>query len=256
MPAIGPEKWQALSPYLDQALEIAPAEREAWLATLRKQNPTLAADLRTLLKEHHALDEERFLQLDAATPLGPPSLAGQTVGAYTLESPIGQGGMGTVWLAKRSDGRFEGQAAVKFLNVALLGREGEERFKREGNILARLAHPNIAHLIDAGVSATGQPYLVLEYVEGQHIDTYSKEHALDTQARLVLFLEVTAAVAHAHASLIVHRDIKPSNVLVTNAGHVKLLDFGIAKLLEDDAPSGLATALTREGGTALTLAYA
>src|SRR5713101_2515546 len=256
MPAIGPEKWQALSPYLDQALEIAPAEREVWLATLRKQNPTLAADLRTLLKEHHALDEERFLQLDAATPLGPPSLAGQTVGAYTLESPIGQGGMGTVWLAKRSDGRFEGQAAVKFLNVALLGREGEERFKREGNILARLAHPNIAHLIDAGVSATGQPYLVLEYVEGQHIDKYCGDHALDLEARLRLFLDVMAAVAHAHANLIVHRDIKPSNVLVTKEGRVKLLDFGIAKLLEDEAQAGGATALTREGERALTLAYA
>src|SRR5713101_2726916 len=256
MPAIGPEKWQALSPYLDQALEIAPAEREVWLATLRKQNPTLAADLRTLLKEHHALDEERFLQLGAATPLGPPSLAGQTVGAYTLESPIGQGGMGTVWLAKRSDGRFEGQAAVKFLNVALLGREGEERFKREGNILARLAHPNIAHLIDAGVSATGQPYLVLEYVEGHHIDKYCGDHALDLEARLRLFLDVMAAVAHAHANLIVHRDIKPSNVLVTKEGRVKLLDFGIAKLLEDEAQAGGATALTREGERALTLAYA
>src|SRR5713101_7034676 len=253
MPAIGPDQWKALGPYLDQALEIAPAEREAWLATLQKQNPALAADLQTLLKEHHALDEERFLQLDAATPLGPPSLAGQTVGAYTLESPIGQGGMGTVWLARRSDGRFEGQAAVKFLNVALLGRGGEARFKREGNILSRLAHPNIAHLIDAGVSATGQPYLVLEYVEGHHIDKYCADHALDLEARLRLLLDVMAAVAHAHANLIVHRDIKPSNVLVTNDGHVKLLDFGIAKLLEDEAA---ATVLTREGERALTLAYA
>src|SRR5713101_6534140 len=256
MPAIGPDQWKALGPYLDQALEIAPAEREAWLATLQKQNPALAADLQTLLKEHHALDEERFLQLGAATPLGPPSLAGQTVGAYTLESPIGQGGMGTVWLARRSDGRFEGQAAVKFLNVALLGRGGEERFKREGNILARLAHPNIAHLIDAGVSATGQPYLVLEYVEGQHIDKYCDDHELDLEARLSLFLDVMAAVAHAHANLIVHRDIKPSNVLVTKEGRVKLLDFGIAKLLEDEAQAGGATALTREGERALTLAYA
>jgi serine/threonine-protein kinase len=257
MPAIGPDQWQALSPYLDQALEIPPAEREAWLATLRMQNPTLAADLQTLLKEHHSLDEERYLEAGAATPLGRQSLAEQTVGAYTLESPIGQGGMGTVWLAKRSDGRFEGHAAVKFLNVALQGRGGEARFKREGNILARLAHPNIAHLIDAGVSATGQPYLILEYVAGQHIDKYCADHALDLEARLRLFLDVMAAVAHAHANLIVHRDIKPSNVLVTNEGRVKLLDFGIAKLLEDEARAGGGAAMiTREGERALTLAYA
>ncbi len=256
MPALGREQWQALSPYLDQALEIPAGERSAWLDTLRTQDPSLAEDLQMLLNEHDALEAQGFLQERVAPIPRPPSLTQQTIGAYALESAIGQGGMGTVWLARRSDGRFEGRAAVKFLNIGLLGQGGEARFKREGNILARLAHPNIAHLIDAGVSSAGQPYLVLEYVEGQHIDTYSKEHALDTQARLVLFLEVTAAVAHAHASLIVHRDIKPSNVLVTKAGHVKLLDFGIAKLLEDDAPSALATALTREGGTALTLAYA
>ena len=256
MPAITPDHWRALSPYLDQALNISPEERAAWLESIRLQNPALATDLQTLLKEHHALGDEGFLEAGATTLPGSPSLAGQTVGAYTLESRIGQGGMGTVWLARRSDGRFEGRAAVKFLNVALLGRGGEERFKREGTILARLAHPNIAHLIDAGVSTTGQPYLVLEYVEGHHIDAYCSEHALDVEARLRLFLDVIAAVAHAHANLIVHRDIKPSNVLVTKEGHVKLLDFGIAKLLEDEAQAGGATALTREGERALTLAYA
>src|SRR5262249_12613190 len=125
-----------------------------------------------------------------------------------------------------------------------------------GSILARLAHPNIAHLIDAGVAATGQPYLILEYVEGKQIDAYCNEHALDIQARIRLFLDVLAAVAHAHANLIVHRDIKPSNVLVTGDGQVKLLDFGIAKLLEDDAGAAAATKLTREGERALTLAYA
>jgi eukaryotic-like serine/threonine-protein kinase len=256
MPALGPEQWKALSPYLDQALEVPPDQRGAWLDTLKRENPSLAGDLLLLLKEHRALDVEGFLQTAPGTPIHPPSLVGQTVGAYTLVSPIGQGGMGTVWLARRSDSRFEGRAAVKFLNVALLGRGGEARFKREGSILASLAHPNIAHLLDAGVTATGQPYLVLEYLEGAHLDAYCREHALDLEARLRLFLEVTAAVTHAHANLIVHRDIKPSNVLVTNDGHVKLLDFGIAKLLEDDAPASVATALTREGGTALTLAFA
>ncbi len=256
MSALGPDQWRALSPYLDKALEISAQERTAWLELLREENPSLAADLQTLLKEHEALGNEGFLKTSAAARPTSVPLVGQTVGAYTLESAIGQGGMGTVWLARRSDGRFEGRAAVKFLNVGLLGGTGEERFKREGSILARLAHPNIAHLIDAGVLPNGQPYLILEYVQGKQIDAYCNEHALDLEARIHLFRDVLAAVAHAHANLIVHRDIKPSNVLVTDDRQVKLLDFGIAKLLEDEAATSAATVLTRQGERALTLAYA
>ena len=256
MPAFAPERWRILSPYLDKALEIPPEERPAWLEVLRKENPSLATDLQTLLKEQEALGKEEFLRTGAAARPAPAPLTGETVGAYTLETPIGQGGMGTVWLARRSDGRFEGHAAVKFLNVSFLGGAGEERFKREGSILARLSHPNIAHLIDAGVSAAGQPYLILEYVEGKNIDAYCNQHALEIEARIRLFLDVLAAVAHAHANLIVHRDIKPSNVLVADDGRVKLLDFGIAKLLEGETPEIAATVLTRQGERALTLAYA
>jgi len=256
MRAFSPDQWRVLSPYLDQALDIAPEERAAWLGSIRAKNPVLATDLQTLLQEHGALGDEGFLETGATSLPSAAPVTGQTLGAYTLESPIGQGGMGTVWMARRSDGRFEGRAAMKFLNVALLGGGGEKRFRREGSFLARLAHPNIAHLIDAGVSAGGQPYLVLEYVEGHHIDVYCNEHALDVDARIRLFLDVIAAVAHAHANLIVHRDIKPSNVLVTGEGQVKLLDFGIAKLLEDETTEKAATALTGEGGRALTLAYA
>ena len=256
MPGFAPEQWRALSAYLDKALEFSPEDRAAWLEQLREENPALATDLQTLLREHDALSAEGFLKMAAAIRPTPAPLIGQTVGAYTLESPIGQGGMGTVWLARRSDGRFEGRAAVKFLNVGLLGGAAEQRFKREGSILARLAHPNIAHLTDAGVSADGQPYLILEYVEGKNIDRYCNERALDLEARIHLFLNVLAAVAHAHANLIVHRDIKPSNVLVTDDGQVKLLDFGIAKLLEDEAATSAATVLTRQGERALTLAYA
>ena len=256
MPSFAAEQWRVLSPYLDKALEIPPEERAAWLQLLRETNPSIATDLQTLLEEHDALDDEGFLKASAVALPSPGGLIGQTVGAYTLEAAIGQGGMGSVWLARRSDGRFEGRAAVKFLNVALLGSAGEERFKREGSILARLAHPNIAHLIDAGVAASGQPYLVLEYVNGKNIDAYCNEHALDIEARIRLLVDVLAAVAHAHANLIVHRDIKPSNVLVTGDGQVKLLDFGIAKLLEDEAAPAAATKLTREGERALTLAYA
>jgi tetratricopeptide (TPR) repeat protein len=163
--------------------------------------------------------------------------------------------MGTVWLAHRSDGRFEGTAAVKLLNAELVGRAGGQRFAREGSILARLTHPHIAHLVDAGVSPGGQPYLVLEHVAGAHIDRYCDDARLGLEARLALFLDVLAAVAHAHANLIVHRDLKPSNVLVSSEGRVKLLDFGIAKLLEGDL-SAVPPTLTREGGAALTPAYA
>jgi serine/threonine protein kinase len=163
--------------------------------------------------------------------------------------------MGTVWLAERNDGRFERRVAVKVLNIALMGKGGEERFKREGRILGRLTHPHIAELIDAGVSLTGQPFLVLEYVEGGHIDRYCDQHTLDVRARVRLFLDALHAVAQAHANHIVHRDLKPSNILVRKDGQAKLLDFGIAKLLECDGQSGEAP-LTVEGGRAMTPEYA
>src|SRR5260221_5553613 len=161
--SFGPEQWRVLSPYLDQALDISPEERIAWLESIREKNPELATDLQALLKEHHELGD--FLKTDAASRASAAQLIGQTVGAYTLQATIGQGGMGTVWLARRSDGRFEGRAAVKFLNVSLIGGASEERFKREGSILAGLAHPNIVHRVDADGSAARQPYLLLEELQ-------------------------------------------------------------------------------------------
>jgi serine/threonine-protein kinase len=255
MSTLQPDQWEEVSPYLDQALTLSESERAAWLASLRVQNRELADRIEALLAEHQALAGEGFLDRAPLPPAAEPKLAGQTIGAYTLISPVGFGGMGTVWLADRSDGRFQRRAAVKFLNLAVAGRSGEERFKREGSILARLEHPNIAGLIDAGVSAEERPYLILEYVEGEHIDQYCDERRLDVSARLRLFLDVIAAVAHAHANLIVHRDLKPSNVLVRKDGEVKLLDFGIAKLLETQQQPA-STMLTQEGGGALTPAYA
>ena len=256
MSTLTPDQWQALSPYLDRALAMAEDERGAWLSSLGERDPALAAQLAALLSEHRVLAQEGFLENRRLALPNPTGLAGQTLGPYTLISQIGQGGMGSVWLARRSDGRFERQAAVKFVNIALAGRATEERFKREGSILGRLTHPHIADLLDAGVSSDGQPYLILEYVDGEAIDRYCDEHKLDIDARVRLFLDVLAAVAHAHANLIVHRDIKPSNVLVTTSGEVKLLDFGIAKLLEDEGSSAAATQLTLEGGGALTPQFA
>jgi serine/threonine-protein kinase len=249
----------ALEPLLDEALDLAPAERAAWLADLRARTPDLAREVETLLAAEEDLDARGFLA-DAGTaelPRPVPSLAGRRLGAYTLERPLGQGGMGSVWLARRSDGRYEGTAAVKLLNLALLDPIGSERFRREGTALASLAHPNIARLGDAGVTDDGQPFLVLEYVEGRPIDTYCDEERLSPERRIALFLQVLGAVAHAHANLIVHRDLKPANILVTRDGSVKLLDFGIAKLLVDGAAAGTdASTLTDVAGGALTPQYA
>lgn len=256
MSTLHPDQWLALSPYLDQALGMTEDARAAWLSSLGEQNPALAAQLAALLDEHSMLAQEGFLEKGPAALPSASGLAGQTIGPYTLISQIGQGGMGSVWLAERSDGRFERRVAVKFLSVGLASRGGEERFKREGTILGRLSHDHIAELVDAGVTPAGQPYLVLEYVEGDHIDRYCDERLLDVEARIRLFLDVLVAVAHAHANLIVHRDVKPSNVLVSQDGRVKLLDFGIAKLLEGEGQSGEATLLTVEGGRAMTPEYA
>jgi serine/threonine protein kinase/tetratricopeptide (TPR) repeat protein len=255
MSTLSPDQWQALSPYLDDALAMTDDARATWLSSLREQDPVLGAQLQEFLDEHRMLVQEGFLETGSPAPPG-RGLAGQTIGPYTLISQIGQGGMGSVWLAQRSDGRFERQAAIKFVSIALAGRAAEERFKREGSLLGRLTHPHIAELLDAGVSSTGQPYLILEYVDGTAIDQYADEHKLDIDARIRLFLDVLAAVSHAHSNLIVHRDIKPSNVLVSREGQVKLLDFGIAKLLEAEGQTGAATLLTHEAGSALTPQYA
>jgi serine/threonine-protein kinase len=248
-----PDRWRALIPHLDRALELAPEERAPWLASLAADDAPLADELRSLLARYDAIDAG-FLSDGTPALMPPASLAGQVVGAYTLRAQIGQGGMGTVWLAERSDGRYQGTVAVKLLNAGLVGRDGEARFRREASILARLRHPHIANLLDAGVTAFGHPYLVLERIDGERVDLHCDGHDLDLEARVRLFLDVLAAVAHAHARLVVHRDIKPSNVLVDAAGRVKLLDFGIAKLLEGEGDAE-STALTREG-TALTPHYA
>jgi len=243
--------WLKLSAHLDRALELSPLEREAWLQELRQTDPQIAAELAVMLADHKQLRAEGFLDSSALKD-GDTTLTGVTIGSYTLMSRIGDGGMGSVWLGRRSDGRYEGQVAIKLLNAALVGRGGEERFRREGMILARLGHPHIARLIDAGVSNTGQPYLVLELVDGEHIDVHCDERRLSVQRRVRLFLDVLSAVSHAHANLIVHRDLKPSNVLVNQAGTIKLLDFSIAKLIEDDG----ASRLTQEAGAVLTPRYA
>ena len=162
--------------------------------------------------------------------------------------------MGVVWLAERADGSIKREVALKFPHFYLYSPAMADRFARERDILARLTDSRIARLYDAGVTAQGQPYLALEYVEGEAITVYCDRLRLDVRARLKLFLEVLGAVQYAHANLVVHRDLKPSNILVTNSGGVRLLDFGIAKLLEEGAAEE--TELTRFGGRALTPDFA
>src|SRR5262245_59452699 len=257
MPGLAGERWKVLSPHLDRALEMTPQERGPWLDALAAGDADLAADLRLLLDEYRLLGDDKFLE-QAIPVFNPVARSGQTLGAYTLESLVGQGGMGSVWRARRNDGRFEGHVAVKFLRAGTIGATAAARFRREGSILARLTHPSIAHLIDAGVTASGQPYLVLEYIEGEHIDRHCDRLALTVEARIRLFLEVLSAVSHAHGHLVVHLDIKPSNVLVRPDGQLKLVDFGIAKLLEadDESAGDAATVLTREGDRAMTPQFA
>jgi eukaryotic-like serine/threonine-protein kinase len=256
MSTLTPERWLEVSPYLDHVLSLPEDERDAWLNSFHSEKPELAELLRSLLDEHRAAARDHFLE-NAPSPLDPnSSLQGQKVGPYTLVSPIGQGGMGSVWLAERSDGRFERRVAIKFLHFSVAVQGGVERFKREGRILGQLSHPHIAELVDAGLTSKAEPYLVLEYVDGHPIHEYCDRNTLDVDARVRLFLNVLSAVGQAHANLIVHRDLKPSNVLVRSDGEVKLLDFGIAKLLADEATPGAATQLTLDGGSAMTPLFA
>ena len=252
---IDPAHWQRISRCLDEALDLQPAQRAEWLTRLRTEQPGLADEVAALLDEHKAAQDEAFLEGTAPRPGNAAPLLGRRLGAYTLQAPIGHGGMGSVWRAIRSDGQYEAAVAIKLLNLALIGAAGIARFKREGSILARLQHPHIAHLLDAGATEDGQPYLVLELVEGEPIDAYCRRCRLGIEARIRLIIDVSGAVAHAHAHLVVHRDLKPSNVLVMPDGQVKLLDFGIAKLLEAEGGDA-GSALTHAGTHALTPQYA
>jgi tetratricopeptide (TPR) repeat protein len=246
--------WAEIEPYFDQLLDTPPAARESWLADLARRLPSMATVLREWLAQHNKVEASGFLAQPIDVPTD-PSLIGQQLGPYTITSLLGRGGMGEVWLASRSDGRFEGQFAIKFLDSFATSPVAVDRFRREGRLLARLTHANIARLIDAGVTSTGRPYLVLEYVAGEPIDRYCEQRALSVEQRVRLMMDVLAAVAHAHSNLVVHRDIKPSNVLISADGNVKLLDFGIAKLLSSEQ-SDTDSAPTRIEDSAFTPEYA
>ena len=244
------ERWQRLSPLLDAMLELDDAARAQRLASLRVEDPQLAADLEELLVLE--VGAEDFMSEPLVSPM-PGARPDASVGPYRLERMLGEGGMGQVWLARRDDGLYQRRVALKLLRPGFADPNLRLRFTRERQILARLEHPHIARLLDAGISSDNQPYLALEYVEGEPITDWCHARALDLDKRLHLFLQVCEAVSHAHANLIVHRDLKPSNIMVTALDEVRLLDFGIAKLLDssDQAPDN-----TRTGLRTFTLHYA
>lgn len=255
------ETWREALALFERLLTLTSPSRDQELAELATSRPDLYPHVLTLLSADRSADSRDFLVGDAVADAGMDSgpsttlEAGTRFGAYELERQLGFGGMGDVWLARRNDGRFEGAVALKVLHAHVAQSSARERFLREGRILGQLSHPHIARLLDAGATSLGVLYLVLEYVEGQPIDRWCDERRLDIQARLRLFLQVCDAVTHAHAHLVIHRDLKPANILVTGRAEIKLLDFGIAKLIEAEKPAE-ETELTRLGGRALTPDFA
>jgi serine/threonine-protein kinase len=253
--ALTPATWRALSELLDEGLEMPEDARARWMDEVHHAHPDLGPTLRKLMAAHSgAAGSDALGTLPSLTvPAGPGE--GQRIGPYLLVHRLGAGGMGEVWLARRDDGAFSREVALKLPLLHPLRGDLPARFARERDILARLEHPLIARLYDAGVSQDAQPYLAMERVQGQPITEFADAHRLGVAERLALFAQVLGAVQFAHANLVLHRDLKPSNILVTEAGEVRLLDFGIAKLLdrEDGAPDGT---LTEGLGRALTPAYA
>jgi eukaryotic-like serine/threonine-protein kinase len=240
---ISPEIWQEIKRIFDAAVDLDPSAQSSFLdsacpdvATRREVERMLAADYATVL-DHSPLATHSFAE--------GARLEGRRIGRYRIESEVGRGGMGAVFAAVRDDGQFEQKVAVKVILSGLNTDTIARRFRNERQILASLEHPNIARLLDGGMSDDGLPFYVMEFIEGEPIDEYCRARDLTLHARLDLFRQVCAAVSYAHRRLIVHRDIKPSNILVTPGGEVKLLDFGIAKVVSqsNDGERGTATQL-------------
>jgi eukaryotic-like serine/threonine-protein kinase len=239
---IDPQRWNRLKTILGEALEQnSSAARIALVETRCGQDTDLLEEAESLLAEAEALLNERTDRFEdcaqnAASTFwqeGPPR-GGERVGAYVIVRELGRGGMGTVFLAERADGQFEKQVAIKILNRGADTTEILRRFRAERQILARLDHPNIARLLDAGTTDDGLPYFIMDYIVGAPVTRFAVAQGLSMRQRLELFLKICAPVEFAHRNLVVHRDIKPSNILANAEGEPKLLDFGIAKLLAKD----------------------
>jgi eukaryotic-like serine/threonine-protein kinase len=251
---VSTDQWREAFAQFNALSELDAPTRRARLAELSASNPALAQRVGVLF----APETKAFTQVftEKSSSAAPPALqAGDAVGAYTLEREIGKGGMADVWLGRRTDGTLNRPVAIKLPMAVLPSNILAERFHRERNILAQLDHPHIARIYDAGTTSQGQPFLALEYIDGVALHDYCTQRRIDLHGRIRLVIEAAHALHHAHSRLILHRDIKPSNILVTSDGTLKLLDFGIAKLLDDDRTAE-ETQFTRLTGAALTPKYA
>jgi len=254
------ERWSRMRHLFAAAIELPIESREAWLERECVSDEAMRADLQRLLAAHVAPTDVLDRGCDLVTGLAcepeperPDERIGKRIGAYRLLRLLGRGGMGSVYLAERADGQFRQNVALKLIHDELPVRGLHERFLRERDILARLSHPNIAQLHEGGVSREGLPYFTLELVEGEPITRWCDKRELGVRERVEVMLRVCDAVQYAHRNLVVHRDLKPSNILVNDAGEPKLLDFGIAKFL-DEEPG--AAAMTDANAGPMTREYA
>lgn len=251
------KRWQQIEEIFQTAVELPAPKRDAYLLNACGSDTGLMNEVRALL----AADEEPHsilggLAVEALSISESESWIGKQIGVYRVTGEIGAGGMGVVLAAERADGEFQQQVAIKLVKRGMDSDEIVKRFQRERQILARLQHPNIAMLLGGGVTTDGRPYFVMEYVDGLPIDVYCDQRMLSIDERLRLFLKVCDTVAFAQRSLVVHRDLKPSNILVSVEGDIKLLDFGIAKVISSDSDSADYPALTRTGMRIMTPEYA
>ena len=254
MAELSPERWRRVAAILDDALELQGSNRAAYLDRTCDGDPQLRSDIEALLAAD--ADSGEFLEIPAVEYLtsifgnGQPHLAdgslenGARVGPFRVVREVARGGMGEVYLAERADGQFDQQVALKLVRSGMASAEVHRRFLAERQILARLHHPHIAGLLDGGLTPEGRPWFAMEYIAGAPLKAWCDSRAVGIDGRLRLFEDVCEAVRYAHGSLVVHRDLKPSNILVTDDGRVKLLDFGIARLVESDTdgPRGSADA--------------
>ena len=254
-----PEDWHRLQEAFETAISLESSALQAFLAKFEDEHPSLADELQRLLEEDQLSDDILIKPIaEAAAELSKDKndpWIGRTLGSYEITSRVAVGGMGAVFQAQRIDQQFDQRVAIKIMSAQLLADDSVVRFRTERQILANLNHPNIGKLLDGGTTEGGLPYLVMEYIEGRPIDSYCDEHQLDITSRLQLFQEVCQAVDYAHRNLVVHRDLKPSNIIIDSEGKPQLLDFGIAKLLDEDAISQ-PVAETIEGMRAMTRSFA
>jgi serine/threonine-protein kinase len=256
-------EWARLMSLFDTANELGQDERMTMLERMAREGDPLLPQLRALLRASDRASATGFLSefpcLEGTPPDPVDGRAGQVIGPYRLDRLLGTGGMADVWLAERVDGAFHRKVALKLQRVRATPEQRDSfvgRFEREKNIVAGLDHPNIATLHDAGVTSDGQPWMALEYIDGEPITSWCELHDTSVRQRVAVFVQVLRAVAYAHAHLVLHRDLKPANILVREGGSPALLDFGIAKLLSPVQDVLIDTELTRDGGHPLTIAYA